>query len=111
MTDLNCGYLLLRTVQVMAEFATACRATAVAISEGLIAPLALGDPAHSDIYVYNGIFFSKAEDSKDSFKVRNAVGLSAVCARHIFHLTARIHVAKRLYFQQPGWSQRCTVFA
>jgi hypothetical protein len=53
----------------MAEFAAACRATAVAISEGLIAPLSLGDPAQSDIYVYNGIFFSKAEDSKDSFKV------------------------------------------
>lgn len=51
------------------EFAAACRTTAVAISEGLIAPLSMGDPSQSEIYVYNGIFFSKAEDSKDSFKV------------------------------------------
>jgi hypothetical protein len=42
----------------------------VAISEGLIAPLSVGDPSQSEIYVYNGIFFSKAEDTKDSFKVR-----------------------------------------
>ncbi len=55
--------------KVLSEFAAACRATAVAITEGLIAPLSLGDPSQSDIYVYNGIFLSKAEDSKDSFKV------------------------------------------
>jgi hypothetical protein len=54
---------------VLSEFAAACRATAVAISEGLIAPLSVGDPSQSEIYVYNGIFFSKAEDTKDSFKV------------------------------------------
>lgn len=57
-------------MQVLSEFAAACRATAIAITDGLIAPLSFGDPSASDIYVYNGIFFSKAEDSKDSFKVR-----------------------------------------
>lgn len=56
-------------MQVLSEFAAACRTTAVAISEGLIAPLSMGEPAQSDIYMYNGIFFSKAEDTKDSFKV------------------------------------------
>ncbi len=55
--------------KVLSEFASACRATSMAITEGLIAPLSFGDPSQSEIYVYNGIFFSKAEDSKDSFKV------------------------------------------
>ena len=45
----------------------------MAITEGLIAPLSFGDPSQSEIYVYNGIFFSKAEDSKDSFKVTFSV--------------------------------------
>lgn len=53
----------------LSEFAAACRSTAVAITEGLIAPLSIGDPNQSEIYVYNGIFFSKAEDTKDSFKL------------------------------------------
>jgi hypothetical protein len=42
----------------------------VAISEGLIAPLSVGDPSQSEIYVYNGIFFSQAQATKDSFNVR-----------------------------------------
>lgn len=27
------------------------------------------DPNQSDIYVYNGIFFSRAEDTRDAFKI------------------------------------------
>lgn len=62
-------YSVILFLQVLSEFAAACRSTAVAITEGLIAPLTMGDPNQSEIYVYNGIFFSKAEDTKDSFKL------------------------------------------
>jgi protein TIF31 len=39
------------------------------ISEGLIAPLTYSEPDQSNIYVYNGIFISRAEDTKDVFKL------------------------------------------
>ena len=56
-------------LQTITEFVAACKTAALAVSNGLIAPLAIGDPAQAPIYVYNGIFFSKAEDPKDVFKV------------------------------------------
>jgi hypothetical protein len=35
----------------------------------LIAPLTYADPSQNNIYVYNGIFISRAEDIKDAFKL------------------------------------------
>ncbi len=55
--------------KILTEFTEACKLAAVAISDGHIAPITYADPSQSEIYVYNGIFFSKAEDNKDSFKV------------------------------------------
>jgi protein TIF31 len=57
--------------KVISEFSVACREAALAICDGLLTPLSYGEPGQSEIYVYNGIFFSKAEDSKDSFKICN----------------------------------------
>lgn len=57
--------------KIMHEFTEACKIAAVAISDGQISPITYTDPVQSAIYVYNGIFFSKAEDNKDSFKICN----------------------------------------
>jgi protein TIF31 len=57
--------------KIISEFTEACKAAAVAISEGHITPISYTDPVQSDIYVYNGIFFSKAEDTKDAFRICN----------------------------------------
>eukprot|EP01039_Chlorochromonas_danica_P005330 gene5330-5865_t len=55
--------------KIISEFSESCKQIAVAISEGKIAPLAFTDPSQSDIFVYNGIFFNRAEDAKDAFKI------------------------------------------
>lgn len=55
--------------RVITEFTENCKRAVVAISEGLIAPLTYSDPSQSDIYVYNGIFLSRAEDTKDTFNI------------------------------------------
>ena len=55
--------------RMISEFTEACKKIVVAISEGLISPLIYSDPSQSDIYVYNGIFFSRAEDTKDSYGI------------------------------------------
>jgi protein TIF31 len=55
--------------RMVTEFTEACRRIVMAISEGLIAPLIYSDPSQSDIYVYNGIFFSRAEDTKDAYSI------------------------------------------
>lgn len=54
----------------ISEFTAACRTIAVAIADGLISPISFADPTSSGgIYLYNGIFLSKAEDTKDSFQI------------------------------------------
>ncbi len=78
--------------KVLAEFTDACKAAAIAISSGLInpisdlepQPIAVSDSANSSlsfpsaatsnsnqahIFSYNGIFYSKAMDNKDSFRL------------------------------------------
>lgn len=81
--------------KVITEYTEACRAGALSIAEGLIAPLGgmpsipvertessgeskdvsesqssdAVDDSSSQIFVFNGIFFSKAIDSKDVYKV------------------------------------------
>lgn len=55
--------------KIISEFTENCKQIAVAIAEGRIAPLTFADPSQSDIFVYNGIFFNRAEDAKDSFKI------------------------------------------
>lgn len=53
----------------ISEFTAACKTIAVAIADGLISPISFADPTSSGIYLYNGIFLSKAEDTKDSFQI------------------------------------------
>jgi protein TIF31 len=66
-TDLNAQILKARLEhRMVTEFTDFCRRAVVAIAEGLVAPLTYSDPAQSDIFVYNGVFFSRAEDSKDN---------------------------------------------
>lgn len=55
--------------QIIADFTENCKKVVLAISEGLIAPLTYSDPNQSNIFVYNGIFVSRAEDIKDAFHV------------------------------------------
>eukprot|EP00599_Poterioochromonas_sp_BG-1_P000544 CAMPEP_0173137880 /NCGR_PEP_ID=MMETSP1105-20130129/3356_1 /TAXON_ID=2985 /ORGANISM="Ochromonas sp., Strain BG-1" /LENGTH=1420 /DNA_ID=CAMNT_0014050365 /DNA_START=191 /DNA_END=4453 /DNA_ORIENTATION=- len=55
--------------RIISDFTENCKKVAVAISDGLIAPLTYADPSQNNIYVYNGIFISRAEDIKDAFKL------------------------------------------
>lgn len=41
----------------------------MAVFDGHISPLNFGDAESSLIYVYNGIFLSRAVDTKDTFRV------------------------------------------
>lgn len=53
--------------RIITEFTESCKKIAIAISDGLISPLTYSDPTQAEIYVYNSIFFSRAEDTKDNF--------------------------------------------
>jgi Clustered mitochondria len=53
-------------LQQMVEFTEACKVAAVAIAEGRIAPMNMGDAEENTyVYMYNGIFFSKSVDSQE----------------------------------------------
>jgi Clustered mitochondria len=51
------------------EFAEAVKAGAVAIFEGHIAPINPMDSEKTQVYVYNNIFYSRAVDTKENFKI------------------------------------------
>eukprot|EP01038_Epipyxis_sp_PR26KG_P005210 gene5210-7248_t len=56
--------------KIITEFTEACKSLALAISDGLITPLNAYEPqSPSQIFMHNGIFLSKAVDTKDSFKL------------------------------------------
>jgi protein TIF31 len=55
--------------QFYTEFADAVKAGALAISEGHIAPINPMDEEKTQVYVYNNIFYSRAVDTKENFKV------------------------------------------
>lgn len=68
------------------EFYEACKAGATAVVEGHIAALNPMDPITSQVFVYNNIFFSRALDSKDTFRIckgdvaaRKAAGQDVKC--------------------------------
>lgn len=51
------------------EFSECCKIIAVAISDGYIAPINPAEPHQSHAYFYNNIFFSRAIETKESFKL------------------------------------------
>lgn len=64
-----------------------------AIFDGHISPLNIGDTESSLIYVYNGIFMSRAVDTKDTFRVcvgedacRKGAALDVNNQKHIMSL-------------------------
>ena len=68
------------------EFYEACKAGAIAVVDGHIPPLNPMDPVTSQVFVYNNIFFSRALDSKDTFRIckgdvaaRKAAGQDVKC--------------------------------
>ena len=56
--------------QFYTEFGDAVKAGALAISEGYIAAINPMDEEKTQVYVYNNIFYSRAVDTKENFKVR-----------------------------------------
>ena len=61
------------TVQFYSEFTESVRAGATAIFDGQIAPINPMDPEKTQVFVYNNIFYSRAVDTKENFKVRTDV--------------------------------------
>jgi protein TIF31 len=55
--------------RIISDFTENCKKIVLGISEGLISPLTYADPTQSNIFIYNGICISRAEDTKDSFKL------------------------------------------
>ena len=51
------------------EFQIACKAAVIGILEGSIAPFNPTDIEKKHVYLYNGIFFSSAVDTEDTFKM------------------------------------------
>ena len=51
------------------EFSECCKTIAVAISDGFIAPINPTEPQPTHAYFYNNIFFSRAIETKESFKL------------------------------------------
>lgn len=64
------------------EFLEACKLGAVAVVEGHIASLNPMDPAPNHVFVYNDIFFSRAVDTKDSYKLCNGDDANRKAAGH-----------------------------
>ena len=61
------------TVQFYSEFTESVRAGATAIFDGHIAPINPMDPEKTQVFVYNNIFYSRAVDTKENFKVRTFI--------------------------------------
>ena len=61
------------TVQFYSEFTESVRAGATAIFDGQIAPINPMDPEKTQVFVYNNIFYSRAVDTKENFKVRTSI--------------------------------------
>lgn len=59
--------------KVQMEFKESCKLMAMAVSDGLISPMNYSDDQSVHIYLYNGIFMSRAIDTDDRFKVTFAV--------------------------------------
>ena len=57
------------TNKILSEFIDACRFGAIAVVEGHISPLNPMDQQETHVFIYNNIFFSRAMDSKESFKL------------------------------------------
>jgi protein TIF31 len=64
------------------EFFEACKAAAVAVVEGNIAPLNPMDPPGSHVFVFNSIFFSRSLDGKETFKVCKGDNAARKAAGH-----------------------------
>jgi len=70
------------TSKTMADFRVACEAAVVAIVEGHIMPFNPMDDASSHVYLHNGIFFSGAVDTKDTFKLAQG---EVACRKYAAH--------------------------
>jgi protein TIF31 len=55
--------------KIITEFSESCKKMVMAVADGQIAPLTYGVPNESEVYSYNGIFVSRAEDIKDAFHI------------------------------------------
>lgn len=55
--------------KIISEFVDASRQLVLGVSDGHIAPFTYGEAESSEVYVYNGIFMSKAVDAQETFKV------------------------------------------
>jgi protein TIF31 len=55
--------------KIITEFSESCKKLVMAVADGQIAPLTYGVPNESEVYSYNGIFVSRAEDIKDAFHI------------------------------------------
>lgn len=68
--DLNDKLMKSRLIyKIITEFTDACRAFVIAIADGHISPLNVADSESNYVFVYNGIFMSRAIDSKETFKL------------------------------------------
>jgi protein TIF31 len=55
--------------KIFSEFSDVCKSAAVAVFEGHIQPVNPNEIKDNHVYIFNNIFFSKAMESKESFKL------------------------------------------
>ena len=55
--------------KIITEFSESCKKMVMSVANGEISPLTYGVPNESEVYSYNGIFVSRAEDIKDAFHI------------------------------------------
>ena len=70
------------TAKTVADFRAACEVAVVAIVEGHIAPFNPMDIPSAHVYLHNGIFFSGAVDTKDTFKLAQG---EIACRKYAAH--------------------------
>jgi protein TIF31 len=51
------------------EFTESCKTAVVAIVDGHIAPMNPQDSERAHVYIYNNIFFSRANDANDTLRM------------------------------------------
>lgn len=57
--------------RVYTEFFEACKLASMALVDGQLSPINPMDPENAHVFVYNSIFFSRAIDTKEAFKVND----------------------------------------
>ena len=85
------------------------KAGALAISEGHIAPINPMDEEKTQVYVYNNIFYSRAVDTKENFKVRFMKILFTLMKKIVKHWSSKTVICFCLFFNVIIGYSKCII--